>query len=223
MAYNQSVFYSLDGKDFYTNYKVIVSSSSGMMDLPKTKLNPHSWEDAHGECVDTGVIYYEARDIILDCIISGTSRADFAEKWNAFSAAVTGNDLKQLVIKIDDIKPLVYMVYLKDGIQINKQWQSPDEMMFGTFTLRLREPEPLKRIFKLNVRVVIYNSWFIITNNSPINIYWGDGQTTFGVIKSGTIIYHEYTELGTYYAVFTGDIDNLTVSSLEAVVWDKLL
>ncbi len=138
--------YYIDGVNF-KDYDIRVSSSEGVLDQPKMK-TPLSidWPDYHGEIVDLDDKRVEARVIKLNCWMRAKGKIDFATKVNAFHRHFMKNGTTRLMISIHPTKPLVYEVYNADGISHDKRWH--DDKMIGTFTLTLREPDPVKRVLR---------------------------------------------------------------------------
>jgi hypothetical protein len=138
-----------------------------------------------------------------------------------FEQLFDASGTQRLVIDIHPTKPLIYEVYCKDEIAISKKWN--DNLMVGTFKLKLIEPEPVKRILK-HIRTGESTKTCSITLKTTklVNIYWGDGTVDYDV--SGDITKtHDYTENGDYYPVITGCIDEITEFSTNAIiVWNKI-
>ena len=114
-------------------------------------------------------------------------------------------------------KPLIYEVYVKDAIRISKEWSA--NLMVGTFTLNLIEPEPVKRVLKhfrngeSTKRVSI-----TMTTRKDVNIYWGDGCVSEDVCGTNLTITHDYTDNGSYYPVITGCIEEIADFETNAIV-----
>jgi hypothetical protein len=183
--------------------------------LPSLKQpQKYEWADQHGEIVDLEKPRYNSRQIILDAWIETTAgKLDFVEKINAFFALLRRPGLRQMAAFISPDSPLVYMVYTKDGIEVAKKWR--DVQMYGTFQIKLEEPEPVKKVIRFT------GTQPIITFRSAdaFNIYWGDGRTNYDVCyDAGDTARHTYATAGTYYICFTGNIDSLTTFSTNGTV-----
>ncbi|MGG6550360.1 UNVERIFIED_CONTAM: LamG domain-containing protein, partial [Prevotella sp. 15_C9] len=77
-----------------------------------------------------------------------------------------------LMISIHPTKPLVYEVYCEDGVAPSKRWH--DDKMIGTFSLKLKEPDPVKRVVRhqrLNSGSASVSVAF--KSDKMVNIYWG--------------------------------------------------
>ncbi|WP_279167844.1 LamG-like jellyroll fold domain-containing protein [Muribaculum intestinale] len=230
--------YLLDGLDFKA-FGVSVSKARGLMDGLKMK-EPLKVEfnGYHGEAIDLSRPRYEAREISLECFIDtvGGKMAfvqavqEFLEQFRAkhlppsptINAELCPAGLHRLTLDIHPTKPLIYEVYLPDATDIDKEWN--DKRMIGTFTLTLREPEPVKRVLKhmrtneANKRISI-----TLTSSKLVNIYWGDGTTTQDVCGTNVTVTHDYAYNGEYYAVITGVIEDIEAFSTNAIiVWNKL-
>ena len=217
-----SLEYYLNGVNF-KDHGVRVSSSNGILDRPATK-KPYSvdWPDEHGEIVDLSRRRFEPREITLSCFIQAKGKIDFVTKLNAFLAQFDGDETQRLMIDIHPTKPLVYEVYLPNAVAISKRWN--DSLMVGTFTLKLKEPEPVKRVVR-HQRTSSTTATLSITLTTPklMTIYWGDGTATYDVAGEGVTVTHEYQEEGIYYAIVAGVIEEITDFETNGiVVWTKL-
>lgn len=217
-----TVNYYINGKDFYTQFGVKVSASKGLVDAPKKKDPVNgSWPDQHGIVVDLTKQVYDAREIILECWCTGTSIADFQSKLSLFFAEFDNSGLLPLTLDIIPGKPLVYMVYLMDSLAISKVWR--DGVMVGTFTLKLIEPEPVKKILTATVSAG-GTAMLTITCTEPLNIYWGDGNVSRDVVGTSQVKSNVYSAAGTYYIVITGRIEDITslTPTGATVTWANL-
>lgn len=217
--------YYINGVNF-KDYDIRVSSSEGVLDLPKLK-TPLSidWPDYHGEIVDLDDKRVEARVIKLNCWMRAKGKIDFATKANAFQQQFMRNGTARLMISIHPTKPLVYEVYNADGISHDKRWH--DDKMIGTFTLTLREPDPVKRVLRhqrsgqASAKVTVG-----FKSDKMVTIYWGDGTADYdlyGDFTGSNVIEHTYATDGTYYPIVAGIIDKITDFTTNAiVVWDTI-
>lgn len=213
--------YFIDNIDIKDTYGISVSASVGVLDAPQLKkVTSYSWNEYHGETVDLKNKYYEPRVIELECFLVAESQADFITKVNSFQQMLlSATDLQMLRIEVTETTSLFYMVYMKDAIKIDKVWSAND--MIGTFTLKLVEPEPIKKVLKhvksgqtSQTGVV---AQFQITTEKLINIFWGDGEASKDVKGNGSVIAHPYDKNGTYYIVVTGDIDAIETFTIQNV------
>lgn len=214
--------YTIDGVDF-REYGVYVSGSDGLLTRPKMKAPASlSWDNYHGESVDLMNKFYEPREITLSCFIKAENKIDFIRKVNTFQALFDKKGTNRIVLDVHPVKPLIYEVYAKDAIDIQKTWRN--DIMVGTFKLKLTEPEPVKRILKHIVFQDAYSSCQIkITTTKYVNIFWGDGSATYDISGNDVTIEHEYTKTGEYFPVVTGCIDEIEKFETNAiVVWEKI-
>lgn len=230
--------YKLDGVDF-KQYGVHVSASKGLVDVLKMK-DPMSvnFDGYHGEAVDLSRPRFEARIIKLDCFmhVEGGKmafvqevKAFFAQFFNKHKAPTPAMEgtccpagLHRLIVDIHPTKPLIYEVYMPEATEVIKTWD--DNKMVGTFSLQLKEPEPVKKVLKhLRVNEATKRVSIKLTTSKLINVYWGDGTMLQDVYGTDVTITHDYTVNGDYFIVITGvieDIKNLETNAI--VVWDKL-
>jgi hypothetical protein len=216
--------YLLDGVDF-KEYGVFVAGSDGVVDRPKLK-NPYSvnFDNYHGEIVDLNHKFFEPREITLDCFIKAATKNDFVIQLSNFMQQFDKVGTQRLTINVHPVKPLIFEVYCKDAVAVSKVWNN--QLMVGTFKVKLTEPEPVKRILK-HIRVSEATKTCTMTFKSMkyVNIYWGDGTADFDVAGDSLshTISHVYAENGDYFPVITGCIDEITDFETNAIiVWNKL-
>ena len=217
--------YYLNGVNF-KDYGIRVESSTGILDLPKLK-TPASvdWPDYHGKVIDLSDKRYNEREITLNCWMKANGKMDFVEKVNAFVEHFRKDGTQRLMISIHPTKPLVYEVYNEDGVAPSKRWH--DDKMIGTFALKLKEPDPVKRVVRhqrLALNTATVNIAF--KSDKMVNIYWGDGTVDYDVYGDHTgnnAITHTYDANGVYYIVMGGVIEEITDFTTSGIlVWNKL-
>lgn len=218
----KNITYSVDGVDFKT-WGVYVSGSEGILNRPKLKaLTSLSWDNYHGESVDLMHKFYEPREITLSCFIKADTKIDFITRLAEFERQFDKVGTQRLVIDVHPVKPLVYEVYCKDAIEVTKEWN--DELMVGTFKLKLVEPEPVKRMLKhIRVGESTKRCTITLSTRKYVNIYWGDGTVDYDVCGEKKTITHDFTTNGDFFSLITGCIDEITDFETNAiVVWNKL-
>jgi hypothetical protein len=95
--------------------------------------------------------------------------------------------------------------------------------MVGTFTLKLQEPDPVKRIVKFTQTATATTHTITLTSNKVVTVYWGDGTTTDDVYGSQVSVSHTYPANGEYFAVIAGVIEDITDFATNGeTVWNKL-
>lgn len=217
--------YYINGVNF-KDYDIRVSSSEGVLDLPKLK-TPLSvdWPDYHGEIVDLDDKRVEARTIKLNCWMRAKGKIDFATKAFDFQRHFMANGTARLMISIHPTKPLVYEVYNADGIAHDKRWH--DDKMIGTFTLTLREPDPVKRVLRHQRSSAAMAEVTVgFKSDKMVTIYWGDGTADvdlYGDYTGANAVKHTYTTDGTYYPIVAGIVDKIKEFTTNAIiVWDMI-
>lgn len=214
--------YLLDGVNF-KEYGVYVSGSDGVMNRPKMKAPATlNWDNYHGESVDLSHKFYESREITLSCFVKAESKMDFIKKITTFEQQFDKMGTNRLVIDVHPVKPLIYEVYCKDAIEISKEWS--DELMVGTFKLKLIEPEPVKRVLKhIRVNESTKTCTITLTSTKYVNIYWGDGSVDYDISGDAVKITHNYDVNGDYFPVVTGCIDEISSFETNAIiVWERI-
>jgi hypothetical protein len=213
--------YLIDGINF-KEWDVTVSESNGILDLPKLK-TPFSinWPDYHGQVIDLSRKRIEAREIELKCWMKASGKMNFVTKLNSFLDIFRKDGTQRLTIDIHPTKPLLYEVYCENGISISKRWN--DDLMIGTFTLKLVEPDPVKRIIRhQRISEATKTLTITLTSNKTVTIYWDDGtkEEIYGTNISRS---HQYAKDGIYYAIVAGVIEEITNFQTNGiVVWNKL-
>jgi hypothetical protein len=214
--------YSIDGTDF-KNWNIYVSESNGLLDRPKLK-KPLSvdWDDYHGEIIDLQNKRVEAREITLNCFMNANGKINFVTKLNEFLEVFQKDGTQRLMVDIHPTKPLVYEVYNENGMAISKRWN--DDIMVGTFTLKLKEPDPVKRVIRhQRISDTTKTLSITLTTTKAVTIHWGDGTKSEDIYGTDVTVTHTYTNNGTYYAIMAGvieDIESFTTNGI--VVWNKV-
>lgn len=218
----KNIAYLVDGIDFKT-FGVFVSGSDGILNRPKQKTPASiSWDNYHGESVDLAHKFYEPREITLSCFIKAESKIDFITQLARFEQQFDKVGTQRLVIDVHPVKPLIYEVYCKDAIEVTKEWN--DNLMVGTFKLKLTEPEPVKRILKhIRISDATKQCSITLTSRKYVNIYWGDGTVDYDVSGTDKTVTHNYETNGDYFPVITGCIDEISQFTTNAIViWEKI-
>lgn len=213
--------YTINGTSL-SHWGVLVSKTKGLHDLPKMKQPlTVNWPDRHGEQVDLTAPRYEAREITLECVILAEGRDEFLETLNTFiTEALLGPGLKQLVVEYETTMPLVYLVYFAAGIDINRQTSWDAARMAGTFTMKLREPEPFKKVYKFVAVGETMQCNISFTSPGQVTVYWGDGAMS--ETNTGTpSLQHEYDTEGVFYVAVYGVVEEITnISTNATLVWN---
>jgi len=210
-----TLVYKIDKVDFKT-FGVYVSKSTGIQDTPSLK-EPQTvdWPDMHGIFIDMGAPRYNSREIELDCFIKADGKLDFFNKVRAFLQVFQKPGFRRLDFWIAT-KPLIYYVYLADGVEIDKQWHEGE--MFGTFTLKLIDPFPIKRMLKQDGTQVNIT----LTSDKPVSIFWDVDVVTHDIMGEAVLSSHDYPVAGPHYPVIVGVIEEITnFTSNSDVIWNK--
>lgn len=211
------VNYSINNQNF-KSYGVYVSKSDGIIDNLDLK-EPLSveWPDYHGQVMDLSKPRYQPREITLSCFIVGVGKDEFIERVSLFLAQFQKPNTQRLHLSVHSAKPLVYEVYCPGSVGLNKKWS--DEQMVGTFELKLREPEPVKRVLKFGAGTATIT----LTSARMLTVFWGDGTKTTDVFGTAKTITHLYSDSADHYIIIAGVIEDITgFSSNATVVWNRL-
>lgn len=219
--------YYIDNIDLATK-GIIVSNVKGLFNLPKLKDTLSvNYPSRNGIIVDLSKPIYDVRDIELSCYVKATSRLQFLTLTNELITQLFAkSNLRELRIDYESQKPLFYFVYLKDGLDIEHQAKWNYSNHIGQFSLKLIEPEPLKRVYIFNADNVLNARQLGFLYQEPtqqFTIYWGDGN--FDVIRAGTSVSHVYAVDGIYYVSFVGmvnEIQGLVATETLETLWNLL-
>ncbi|MDR1585378.1 MAG: LamG domain-containing protein [Prevotellaceae bacterium] len=205
------------------DFDVTVSESNGILDRPKLKAPfKVDWPDYHGEVIDLTRKRVEAREIELKCWMKAAGKIDFVNKLNSFLQIFQADGTQRLTVDIHPTKPLLFEVYNESGISISKRWN--DESMVGTFTLKLKEPDPVKRIVRhQRISEATRTLTITMTTAKAVTIHWGDGTKDYDVFGENITVPHDYNQDGIFYAVISGVIEDITDFSTNGIiVWNKI-
>ncbi len=224
MARENDVQYYINRTNF-KDYGVYVAKSTGLVGMLDRKEGlTVDWDSYHGLVVDKKRPRYKERTITLECFVEASSKQSFIDWVNMFMSQFDVEGDVELKVEFDgQDRPLVYEVYCPTSADVEKEWTYNSSTMVGTFTVKLVECEPVKRVLMHISANANSTSSITLTSTKLVNIYWGDGTTTFNVSGTAVTVTHTYVNAGSYYIVMTGVIEDITnFSTNEIVVWNKL-
>lgn len=210
--------------EFYVNninFKslgIVVEKLDGVLQMPQRK-DPLrvDWEDYHGEVVDLMKPVLDVRNIELRCWMKAASQDELVSKWRTLCDILESPGTFRLQIDAGT-KPLLFDVYHPEQLDTTVKWRKIGPY-FHRFTLRLREPVPVKRVLKVTGSSVNIS----LTSRKILEISWGDGNKTMNVYGTGTSVSHTYASAGTYYVLINGNVEDITDFSTDAVVvWNRI-
>lgn len=225
MNRENDVEYYINDNNF-KNFGVFVSESDGLIGKLKRKESLSvDWDNYHGKVVDKKRPRYEERTITLKCFIEASSKQAFIEWVNLFMAQFDVEGDVRFKVEFDGKdRPLVYEVYCPDDSDVSKKWSYNNDLMVGTFTLKLIECEPVKKVLRHISENANSVASITVTSSKLLNIYWGDGTHTFDVSGTSKNITHVYANAGEYDILITGVIEDIKNFATNAiVVWNRLL
>lgn len=223
---------SVSQLEYYINgtnlrdFGIRVESSTGVLDLPKMKTpTSNDWADYHGKVIDLSDKRFEEREISLSCWLKASGKMDFVERVNKLYEVFREDGTQRLMISIHPTKPLVYEVYCEDGVAPSKRWH--DDKMIGTFTLKVKEPDPVKRVIRhQKLGGSTQNLTIAFKSDKMVNVYWGDGSVDYDVYGDHTgdnALTHTYADNGIYYAIVGGVIEEIEDFNTSGIlVWSRL-
>lgn len=219
------VEYHIDGVNF-KNFGVYVSASSGMIGRLERKENLSAdWDNYHGIVRDKRHRKFKERTINLTCFIEAKSRAQFVDRVNAFLDMFDKAGNHRLKVEYDGkAKPLVYEVELMNEVDPSKKWgKYSNALMVSTFSLKLTEDEPVKKVLRYIGAATNSKVTITVTTSKKLNIYWGDGSHTYNVSGTDEVVEHTYEQPGEYDIVVAGVIEEIDSFTTDAiVVWEIL-
>ena len=173
------VIYSINGK-YFKDFGIYVSSSDGLFDaLKRKKVNSYDWAEYHGESIDLSDPKFEAREISLKCFVVGSNWEAMKSNFDAIVGEFQKAGTQRLLIEPLGLKALPYEVYTDDSTPLKKTFR--DGKMVGTFTLKLIEPNPIKKVLyftgdKLNLSYSSPNETEIFYGNGGKEIVKGNAS-----------------------------------------------
>lgn len=207
------VRYSVNGK-YFKDYGVYVSDSDGLFDaLKRKKVNTYDWAEYHGSSLDLSSPKFEAREITLKGFVVGDNWVSMKFRFDTIISELQKAGTQRLLIEPFGMKPLPYEVYMEDSSELQKTFS--DGKMVGIFTLKLIEPNPIKKVLRVNGNMLhlSYNSKFeteISYGNGEKDIAYSNASLS-KVLPSGSIV------------VIAGNIENITNLITDAeVLWERL-
>lgn len=176
--------YLFDGLDLGSEYGIYIEKAIGFWDLPKRKgVTEYSWEDEDGvqSFTDSDDIYWDARNVRLQCFIKADTKIDFLTKLNAFKTVLISSGLHTLKLPYGS---MVYNVYFKEksALRLLTKWNG--NKLIGKFYIPLREPDP----------VIIPTAIFVITPNGGESLQAGNSYTITWDSDGVTNVKIEYSD-----------------------------
>jgi len=192
---------------------VVIERIDGILDMPGRK-NPltFDWDDYHGEVVDLTKPVLDVREIELGCWLKASTQDELVSKWLQVRSIFEAPGTQRLQINAGS-KPLLYDVYHAQPLKAKNKWRNTGPYHLR-FDLLLREPEPVKRILKVTGNSVSIS----LTSRKLLSISWGDGSKTYNVYGTGVTLNHSYSGGGDKYVVISGNIEDITGFSTNAIV-----
>lgn len=224
MANSHDVEYYIDG----TNIKdmgVYVSKSTGIIGgLERKESLSVDYDNYHGTVVDKKRPRYKERTITLDCFLEASSKSSFIEWVMMFIGLFQKPGNQRLKIEYDgEERPLVYEIYCPNPTDVEKDWSYDDDLMVGTFKLKLVECEPVKRVLRHIGKTGNTQASITVSSSKLLNVYWGDGSHSYDISGANKTITHTYDTPGEYDIVIAGVIEDITAFATNCIViWDKL-
>lgn len=166
--------WSINGRDF-SDFGINVQESKGVLDkLKPRERNSYTWAEYHGKQFDLSKPFYEAREMELQCWLKASYSDTLTENFNSFLALFDTKSTKRFTIEPFGNKEYAYEVLLNGSADLTKEFR--DGEMYGSFTLKLIEPNPIKKIFKTTL-----DSFKLSYEiDSETEIFFGDGTKQTG-------------------------------------------
>lgn len=209
------VKYSVNGVNFKQN-NVIISDSEGLFDaLDRKKIASYDWAEYHGSSPDLSAPRYEARKITLKGFVTGANWEVMKSNFDKILSEFQKPGTQRLLIEPFGLKALPYEVYLEDGGALDKKFK--EGQMIGFFTLKLIEPNPIKKVFSFTGTALNLS----YTSPAETEIFYGDG--TKDTVPGNASMTSKPLAAGQKYIIIAGDIDKITNLTTNAtILWAKL-
>lgn len=182
---------------------VYVEQSSGWLGLPKPRApKSEQWAEQHGSQILGRAVYYDQREITLKCFASGASveavGALIERLGQLLAPEHQGGTLRLAIEAGSTVRQ--YEVYSSDAIA--PELKHRGGKVLATLSLKLIEPEPIKRVY----RVAGSGAQGRLVSSKAVNIYWGDGTVSLDVVGVATLN-HQYTDgKSEHLIVVSGDL-----------------
>lgn len=207
------VRYSVNGK-YFKDFEIYISESDGLFDALKRKpVNTYDWAEYHGSTPDLSNPKFEAREISLKGFVVGDNWVSMKFRFDTIVSELQKAGTQRLLIEPFGLKPLPYEVYVEDEVKLEKVFR--DGKMVGVFSLKLIEPNPVKKVLRVNGNMLqlSYDSEFeteISYGNGEKDIAYSNASLS-KVLHSGSIV------------VIAGSIENISnlITNAE-VLWERL-
>ena len=163
------VRYSVNGK-YFKDFGICVSDSDGLFDALKRKpVNTYDWAEYHGSSPDLSNPKFEQREITLKAFVTGSNWEAMKSNFDAIVSEFQKAGTQRLLIEPFGLKSLPYEVCMIDEVKLQKEFKNGQ--MVGTFTLKLIEPNPIKKVlyFTGDTLNLSYNS------QKETEIFYGNG------------------------------------------------
>lgn len=160
------VVYKLNNIKFY-DLGVYISKSKSLLDKlkPKTRRS-YNWAEYHGKAIDLSKPKYEEREITLEGWVEGENWQDMNNKFNTLLKEFDKEGTQRLIVEFGGI--LAYDVYLSDSVELVKKFKNGK--MYGLFTLKVREPRPVKKVLLLEGANAVLNLTMSFSDKQVIDI-----------------------------------------------------
>lgn len=172
------VIYSVNEKRF-KDFEVYISESEGLFDpLTPKPVNFYDWPEYNGSAPDLSNPKFESREINLKGFVVGEDWLQMKLNFDEIISEFQKPGTHRLLVEPFGMAPLIYEVYLEDGGSLEKRFKEGE--MVGIFSLRLIEPNPIKKVF------FTLEDTVTLSYSSPYEseVFWGDGTK---VIFSGDV------------------------------------
>ena len=163
MGYPAGQYY-MDGKDLFLVYGVIVEKGmDDLLKIPDRKDSiEHDWKDENGLDVDLSRVFFEAREVSLQCAILADTDADFFNKYTGFIAMLAQPDLRRL--EVSSLSRSFYVFYKSCTSWVREtkvRGRGEGEKIGFKFTITFIEKNPT--IDSSNVFMITDDNMFMIT------------------------------------------------------------
>lgn len=220
------VEYFINGVNF-KEFGVYVSKANGLVgQLERKEGATAEYDTIHGRAYDYDYVKFKERKISLECFIEAHSRSSFIEWMHHFFEQFRKKGTRRLRVEYDgSTKPLVYEVIMLEGTDPDKTFPRYNEqMMVGTFTINLEEPDPVKMVLRHISTAANSVSSIKLTSPKKLTISWGDGEHTRGVFGTNRTVTHTFAEAGEYDIIISGNVEDITnLVTDDIIVWQKLM
>lgn len=162
---------------------------------------------------------YDEREITLSGFVMGDNWQQMKRNFDTLFSEFDKGGLVRLLVEFEHI--LAFDVYLIDKIELQKEFRKGQ--IIGSFSLKMKEPNPVKRILKIENKPLnlSFNTplWVDISIDGKVENFINSVSIRNKIIPPRATTQNP----NTHYIIIAGDIDQITDFQTNAeIIWNKI-